>query len=136
MVSLQQIYCEYESAGIRLHHWHTPCGATTLEMQGNYAVFVDFFKCTSIAELKWKLAHEYGHASTGATHHVHSPYQLVQQHEFKANKRAALTFIPPAAFRAAFAQAITEPWDLAEHFGLPQRDVVKAWNYYSENGML
>lgn len=136
MVTMQQIYDEYHKAGIRLFQWTTPCEAATVELDGRYNVFIDFFRCTSLAEQKWKLGHEYGHCATGTTHKLYSPFQLKMQHEFKANKKAALTFLPPQDFRAALDRGITEPWELAEWFDVPQEQIEKIWSYYSKNGLL
>lgn len=136
MVTMQQIYSEYEAADIGLHEWKTPCEAVTIELNGRYDVFVDFFRCVSIAEQKWKLCHEFGHCATGATHKLTSPYQLKEQHEFKANKKAALTFLPAQDFKAAFDAGVVEPWELAEWFGVPEEQVTKIWSYYLKNGML
>ena len=136
MVTLQQIYEEYEKADIPITHWKCKFEAVTLEFEGDYGVFIDFFKCTSIATQKWKLCHEYGHCTTGATHKLSSPYQLKAKHEYKANKKAALTFLPPQDFEAALKQGFCEPWELAEWFDIPEEQIVKIWVYYVNNGLI
>lgn len=136
MVSLAAIYDEYTRAGIRIYEYKSDVEAATIEIRGNYAVFVDFFKCTTVKEQKSKLCHEYGHCATGATHQLASPYQLIEQHEFRANKKAALTFLPPQEFKTAFENGIHQTWELAEWFDLPEEQVVKIWAYYLKNGLL
>lgn len=136
MVSLADIYNEYRDNDIRLYEYESDVDAATIEIRGRYAVFTDFFKCTSLAEMKWKLCHEYGHCVTGATHKLGSPYQLKAQHEFKANKKAALTFLPPQDFKAAFDNGVHEAWELAEWFDVPEEHVINIFDYYSMNSML
>ena len=42
------------------------------------------------------------------------------------------TALEEEAFREAFALGYTEPWQLAEYFELPERDVQKALTYWKD----
>lgn len=137
MVAMEAIYADYERMGIPIYSW--PAGgvrAATLEMDGCYAVFADFFRFDSIAQQKRMLMHEMGHCATGCTHKLSSSFDIIERHEFKADKYAALRYLPPAAFEEAFKAACRQPWELAEWFGLPQEFISWAMEYYRCNGLL
>ena len=55
--------------------------AVTIELNGQYGVFVDFDNISSTAEELVTIAHEAGHCMTGATHKICSPYDLIERHE-------------------------------------------------------
>ena len=108
-----------------------PQPAATIRDGSMYAVFLDFTKIHSARLLRGVCYHELGHVATGALHKVSSPYELVERSEYRANRWAAETFLTQAAFRQAFACGYTEPWQLAEYFDLPQRDIEQALHYWT-----
>ena len=110
--------CPHEGATIRDGDW--------------YAIFLDFSKIQSARLLRGVCYHELGHAATGALHKVNSPYELVEQSEYRANRWAAEHFLTEVDFREAFAGGHTELWELAEYFDLPEADIKNALTYWSE----
>ena len=112
------------------------CGAPspgiTMRDQGQYAVFLDFTKIRTTRLLRGVCCHELGHASTGALHKVSSPFELVERSEYRANRWVAQHHLTVQDFREAFAAGYTEPWQLAEYFDLPEKDVKNALTYWSE----
>ena len=109
-----------------------PSAGTTVRDQGCYAVFLDFTKIRSTRLLRGVCCHELGHASTGALHKVSSPFELVERSEYRANRWVAQHHLTAADFREAFLAGYTEPWQLAEYFDLPEKDVKNALTYWSE----
>lgn len=134
MTTLADIYSAYENNDIRLLHWRTE--PTTIELSGRYGVFMDFFGFKTIADLKWMLGHELGHCVTGATHKVNSPFDLIQKHEYAAEKHCAFNLCPPEDIVAAIKQGLTEPWQIAERLDVPEWFVVKSWGFYLDNGLM
>lgn len=63
--------------------------AVTVEANGHDGVFMDFDNIVIAAEERVLVAHEGGHAMTGATHALNSPYEVVAQHESRADKWAS-----------------------------------------------
>ena len=98
----------------------------------HYAVFLDFTKIRSTRLLRGVCYHELGHIATGALHKVDSPYELVERSEYRANRWAAEQYLPQEAFREAFDAGYTEPWQLAEYFDLPESDIRKALDYWTQ----
>ena len=132
MTDLATMYQDADALGVRIYQY--PIGftdAATLEVCGRYAVMVDFGQLRTISAYKGALAHELGHCATGCTHKVSSPYDLVAKHEHKANRWAVEQYLPFQRLQAALAGGLTEPWQLAEYFDLPEAMVRWALEYYT-----
>lgn len=131
MEKIISLYNELNGAGVRFYHWNMgEDRAATIELGGRYGVFMDFGNIHSSAEELVAVAHEGGHISTGATHRVDSPYDLVEKHEFKADKWAIGKLVPEEELNAAMAGGCTELWQLAERFGVTEEFMKKAVCWY------
>ena len=119
MENILALYDQLNHAGVRFYHWDLDDGqASTIEMDGNYGIFMDFHNISTRAEELVAVAHEGGHVFTGATHKVSSPYDLIAKHEYKADKWAIQRLISPEALDAAVADGCTDLHSLAEHFNV------------------
>lgn len=134
---LYQLYDEMSQKGLRLFDWKlTEDKAATINMDGNYAVFIDTRKIHTIAEETCTVAHEYGHCATGATHAVCSPLDLIEKHEYKADKWAAHKLIDPNKLRQAAADGYIEAWQLAEQFHVTEDFLRRVVYIYQCEGLL
>lgn len=109
-----------------------PCPGATIRDGEWYAVFLDFSKIRSTRLLRGVCCHELGHVATGALHKVDSPYELAERSEYRANRWAAQHYLTREDFQEAFDAGYTEPWQLAEFFDMPERDVRAALTYWTE----
>ena len=134
MNTLERLCNEYAEKNIKIYHDETE--PVTISYGERYAVFMDFFEINGTANLNWSLGHELGHCATGATHRVGSPFELIQKHEYKANRYFFTRYIPPCQFEDAFKRGITEKWEIAEWFELPEEFIIKAWTFYLDNNLL
>lgn len=131
MEKIISLYNELNRAGVRFYHWNMEEDrAATIELGGRYGVFMDFGNIHSSAEELVVVAHEGGHISTGATHKVNSPYDLIEKHEYKADKWAVQKLIPEEELDEAVASGCTELWQLAEHFAVTEEFMRKAVCWY------
>ena len=136
MVNVLSLYNELNAAGVRFYHWslgEEP--AATVEIDKKYGVFMDFGNIETVAEELVLLAHEGGHVCTGATHTVYSPYNLIEQHENRADKWAVKKLIPKDELEEAVQGGMKTSWELAEYFGVTEDFMKKAVCYYT-NGNL
>lgn len=132
MDKIISLYDELNAAGVRFYHWNMDdVQAVTIEQDGRYGVFMDFAHIACAAEELVAVAHEGGHISTGATHRVNSPWDLVEKHEHKADKWAITRLIDQEALDDAVAAGNTELWQLAEHFGVTEEFMKKAVCWYT-----
>lgn len=100
-------------------------------MDRQYAIFIDQSKFSTAREMKGAIAHEVGHCATGCTHKVSSPLDLVEKHEFKANRWAIEHYLPFETINDAIEHGYVEPWALAEYFDVPEDFIIKAIRYYT-----
>ena len=130
------LYDKLNRAGVRFYHWDLEDQkAATIELNGQYAIFMDFNNIHTSAEERVVVAHEGGHVATGATHRVSSPYDLIAKHEYKADKWAVEQLVPARELDDAVAQGCTDLYSLAEHFDVTVPFMEKAVNLYT-NGNL
>lgn len=109
-----------------------PQPAATIRDQGYYGVFLDFSKIKSTRLLRGIFCHELGHIATGALHKVDSPFELWERSEYRANRWTAEHYLTAEAFREAFSAGYRELWQLAEYFDMPEDDIEKALNYWTQ----
>ena len=109
-----------------------PFWAVILRDQGYYAIAMNPNKIPDMRCFRAVCMHEQGHVATGALHKVSSPYQLWEQSEYRANRWDYEEYLSPQDFRTAFRKGYTAPWQLAEYFDLPQRDIEKALHYWTQ----
>ena len=91
---------------------------------------IDYSKIHNTAEEKEKVAHELGHCMKGAFYNKHSRHDIVSRHEYRADKWACEQLIPKDEMEHALRCGITEVWELAEHFDVPERVVRRAAEIY------
>ena len=109
-----------------------PCPGATVRDGEFYAVFLDFTQIRSTRLLRGVCCHEMAHVATGALHKVDSPYELAERSEYRANRWTAQHYLSREDFREAFDLGYTEPWQLAEFFDMPERDIRSALTYWTE----
>lgn len=128
---LNDLYSRLDENNITTFEQYIPdAKALTIEIRNRYAVFLDRYKIGSETDELCILAHEIGHIETGATHRLYSPYELIEQHEYKANAWAIRQLMPKAEVMYAAACGIRECWDLAEYFSVTEEFAAAAYAYY------
>lgn len=121
MDRLLALYRKLNDSGARFYNWDLLGDmVVTLEVNGDYGIFMDFGAIDDSAEEAVVVAHEGGHFSTGATHKLASAYDLIEKHEYKAWKWAVQNLITENDLDAAVSDGYTEMWELAEHFGVTE----------------
>lgn len=68
--------------------------AATIEIGGEYGMFLDLSCFDTISKYKGILAHELGHCAIGCMQKVSSPLDLIGKHVYKANQWAIERYIP------------------------------------------
>lgn len=133
MSSLAAVYQDVRNLGVTLIPYSIGfTDAATLEMDGRYGIFLDFEQFETMADYTAALAHEVGHCATGTTHAVHSPFELISQHENRANRWHYERYLPFSYLHSLMQQGYTEPWQLAEASGWPESTIRAALHYYTQ----
>lgn len=125
------LYRKLADQGVALYTWDLgEEKAVTMEMGGQYALFMDFDNIGSAAEETVVAYHEGGHICTGATHKVASPYDLVERHEYRAWKWAIQNCISKTELEQAVADGCTELWQMADRFEVTEDFMQRAICWY------
>lgn len=82
------------------------------------------------------LAHELGHCLSGATHALNSPYELIERHEYRANRAAIHEFLTVDRIIEAINNNCSELWQIAEYIDIPEKFVSQAIKLYKIEGKL
>ena len=136
MERLLSLYQKLRESGTRFYMWSMQGDkAVTMEVDGSYGIFIDFDNVPSSSEEAVIGAHEGGHASTGATHKVCSPFDLVEKHEHKAWKWAVQNYISEEDLDNAVAEGYTDIYSLAEHFGVTEDFMRKVVCWYTHGNL-
>ena len=133
MTELSTLYRRAEELNIPVLHFPLPLtgSVSCMDGAGNCAIGLDLPHRRSRNELRVRLAHELGHCVTGSFYNRYSPWDVRRLHENRADKYAVHTLIPEEALDAAVAQGHTEPWDLADYFGVDEAFLKKAVCLYT-----
>lgn len=109
----------------------TKSASVRLTDGGDWGIFVDAGRIESRVEEYSTMLHESGHYATGTTHAVSSPFELVERHEYRADKWAVERLLTAEELDEAVAGGCSEMWELAEYFGVPEEFMRKAVCWYT-----
>ncbi len=131
-MELLDLYQLAEQKGVTVDCFALKSRESLSLMDGDGACFVaiDPMQLTSTRDETVKLAHEVGHCTTGSFYSAYATCEIRQQKENHANKWAISTLIPKSELEAAIAQGYTEPWDLADYFGVTEAFMRLAMTWY------
>lgn len=136
-MELTEVYQKISNLDIKVFSYNIPeTKAATIEVKKKYGIFLNYKEINSSHEEFMVLTHEYGHCKSGATHKLNSKYDIIERHEYRANKQAILTFLPFCKLKKVIAEGITETYAIAEKLDLPEQFVIMAINHYKHMGKL
>ena len=126
MENLDNLYQWLDDEGVFLFDRQLPfssreSNAVTIQLDAHrdvWGIFLDKGRLGTASEEKSALLHESGHYATGATHQVSSPFDLVQKHEYKANKWAVERAFSQDELDDAVAEGCIDIYSLADHFNV------------------
>jgi len=118
--------------GVRVLDFPLPeTGCCEVQIDGECAVGIDPEVSTE-AERTVMLAHGLGHAVRGELYNLYSPFDVRKKHERRADEWAIRKTVPATRIKKAVRQGLTEPWQIAEAFGVTVPFAEKALRYYYE----
>lgn len=133
---LCNLYGAVEKSDIRVFDKESIVTSATIYLNGKYGIFIDISQLNTSAEELCIIAHEYGHCITGSTHSLSSKFDLIEKHEYKANKAAVHLLVPYNDYIAAIKSGYIESWQLAEYFDVTEDFIRLANKIYKNEGML
>ena len=131
------VYKKIYDNGIKLFPYKIPgTEAVTIEIDKTYGIFVDYDKINDKNNEFMVLSHEYGHCMTASTHKINSKYDLICKHEYRANRRAILDFLPIDLLKQAIKHGCKLKHEFAEYLDLPEDFIIKAFEHYRRMELL
>ena len=76
--------------------------------------------------------HNDGHFLSGAFYHPYSPCTVRAQAEYRADKAAALKYVPPAALAEQCARG-RDVWEIADYFHVTPEFLWRVWHIYRDH---
>ena len=107
-----------------------------MDDNGDCHVALDEKQIENSADRKVKLAHELGHCVLSAFYNRYSKFDLITQHEYRANRWAVEELLPFYRLRKALETGHIEIWDLAEFLELTEDFIKIAIEHYERQGLL
>ena len=137
MTALSTLYEIAEQQNIQVYHFPLPKvgSVSVMDAAGQCSIGLDLPHRRTRNELRVRLAHELGHCVTGSFYNRYSPADNRKRHENRADKFAVHTLIPEAALHEAVSQGCTEPWELADRFGVDEAFLRKAVCLYTHGNL-
>lgn len=134
--SLEDIYSEIESESIDFDDVKfIECKSLSMQDDGGECyIAINGKHIHTQAELKVILAHELGHCKTGSFYNRYSKFDLVCQHEYRADRQAVLDLVPYEDLMEALQDGITEVWELAERFDVTEDFIRTVFKHYEAMG--
>jgi hypothetical protein len=128
----RDLYTIAREQGIEVYSFPMDENGSSSEMtnSGNCYIAIDNWALSNAETERVHLAHELGHCVTGSFYNPYSKLDIRGKHEHKADKWAIEHVIPLDMLFGSFRNGITEPWELAETFCVPQWFMDKALDYY------
>jgi len=137
MTELLSLYRQAEARGIPVYHLPLARvgSLSVMDADGQCYIGMDVQRRLSDAEERVRLAHELGHCLTGSFYTRLSSCELRRKSELQADRCAVRSLIPEPELSAALRQGVTEPWELAEYFGVDVPTVQKALCLYTQGNL-
>lgn len=132
-MTLLEIYQDCDKKGIDIDYYPMQRAKAIAFPQGWIAIDVD--KIENSVEEKEIIAHEEAHIETGSFYNVYSSLDIKAKHEYRAEKATIKKLIPKNELIEAVNCGFVEHWELAEYFGVSDKFMIKAMEYYGSDIM-
>lgn len=134
---IDTVYQEIENNNIKIFHHGLPgVKSVSIETDNNYGIFINHNEIKDSDEEFLVVTHEYGHCMTGSTHPPYSPLDIIIKHEYKADRKAVLDFLPVERIQEAISHGCQTVYEFAEYLDIPEEFVIKAFNHYTAMNLI
>ena len=136
-MNLDKVYKKIQDNGIKVMHFGLPnIKSVSVEANNRYGIFINHKEIESSDEEFLVATHEYGHCMTGSTHPPYSPLDIVSKHEYRADRKAVLDFLPIEKVKSAIKAGCRSAYEFSEYLDVPEQFVIKAFLHYNAMEMI
>ena len=132
-MTLLEIYQDCDNKGIDIDYYPMKIAKSLAFPEGWIAIDVD--KIENSVEEKEIIAHEASHIETGSFYNIYSPIDVKAKHERRAAKATIKKLVPKDELIEAIKCGFIEHWELAEYFGVSDKFMIKAMEFYGSDIM-
>ena len=130
-MELLELYQLAEQEDIEVSGFRLPKkGMSFMDSDGYCAIALDHHRMNGQLDELLVLCHELGHCMTGSFYTISSPESWRRRCEADTKAWIINYLLPEEKIIKACREGNTEPWQLAEYFGLPQQLIEIAVDYY------
>ena len=131
-MSLDQVYEKIQNSDIEIFNFGLEnIKSVSVEADGRYGIFINHKEIENSDEEFIVATHEYGHCMTGSTHPPYSPLDIISKHEYRADRKAVLDFLPLDKIKSAIKDGCRSAYEFSEYLDVPEQFVIKAFQHYT-----
>ena len=129
---IDKVYEIIQNNNIKIfHHGLAGVKSVTVETNNKYGIFLNHREIENSDEEFLVATHEYGHCMTGSTHPPYSPLDIISKHEYRADRKAILDFLPIERIKAAIKEGCRSAYEFSVYLDVPEQFVIKAFQHYT-----
>lgn len=137
IINTDRVYHKIQDSDIEVVHFGLPdVKSVSVEADGKYGIFINHKEIKDLDEEFIVITHEYGHCVTGSTHSLCSPLDIIAKHEYRADQRAVLDFLPLDKIKLAIKEGCQMAYEFAEYLDMPEQFILKAFKHYTAMGLI
>lgn len=127
-----RVYKKIQENGIKILHFGLQgVKSVTIETDNKYGIFINHKEIEDSDEEFIVATHEYGHCMTGSTHPLYSSLDIISRHEYRADRRAVLDFLPVEQIKSAIKSGCRTTYEFSGYLDMPEQFVIKAFQHYT-----
>lgn len=131
-MNIEKIYEKIQENGIKILHYGLPnIKSVSVETNNKYGIFMNHNEIENSNDEFLVATHEYGHCMTGSTHPLYSSLDIIAKHEYRADRKAILDFLPIEQVKKAIKYGCKTPYEFSEYLDMPEQFVIKAFQHYT-----
>jgi hypothetical protein len=131
-MNIDKVYQKIQDNNIEVFNFGLPdIKSVSIETDGMYGIFINHKEIENSDEEFVIATHEYGHCMTGSTHPPYSPFDIISKHEYRADRRAILDFLPIDRIKSAIKDGCHSVYEFSEYLDVPEQFVIKAFQHYT-----
>lgn len=105
--------------------------SASIEANNKYGIFINYKEIENSDEEFLVATHEYGHCMTGSTHPPYSSLDIVSKHEYRADRKALLDFLPIEQVKQAIEHGCKTSYEFSDYLDVPEAFIIKAFEHYN-----
>ena len=131
-MNMDEVYKKIQDNGIAVFNFGLQnIKSVSVEADGKYGIFINRKEIENSDEEFIVATHEYGHCMTGSTHPPYSPLDIISKHEYRADRKSVLDFLPIDNIKSAIKNGCRSAYEFSEYLDVPEQFVIKAFQHYT-----